>query len=141
MGAGNLSAAIGGFIRKKGIGFYLQAACVVLAVITAIGYAVAGTDSYGFVPAVDVLLVCGIAAGVVFCAKDFFRLGPVVSMAFYGSAAGVFLYSRFMYYSHQYYGIASDPMTGAMILTTVSFIVLIVCGVVSAFFLTDKEEN
>lgn len=141
MGTGNLTSAIGGFIKKKGIGFYLQAACVVLAVITAIGYAVAGTDSYGFVPMVVVLLVLGIAAGIVFCIRDFLGLGPVVTMAFYGAAAGVFIYSRFMYYSHQYYGIASDPMSGAMILTTVAFIALIVCSIVGAFFLTDKEGD
>lgn len=126
--------------EKKGIGFYLEVAAILFAVIGLIGYSVAGQDSYGFVAWVDVLLVIGIVCGLVFLFRDFFRAGPIIVMAFLGAAVGVFLLSRFMYYSHQIYQIASDPMSGSMICTTVAFIGMIVCGVASAFFDWDKEE-
>ena len=53
----------------------------------------------------------------------------------------VFLLSRFMYYSHQFYGIASDPMSGAMIATTIGFVGMLVCGIASAFFASEKGGN
>ena len=129
------------FLGTKSVGFYLQAATILLAIVGLVSYSVAGTDSYGFVAGVDVLLVFGIAAGVVFSYKDFFRAGPIVVMAFLGSAIGLFLFSRFMYYSHQFYGLASDPMSGAMIATTIAFVGMLVCNVVSAFFPWEKGEN
>lgn len=129
------------FFKKKGIGFYLQIATILFAIIGLISYTVAGQDSYGFVAGIDVLLVIGILAGVLFCCKDFFRAGPIVVMAFLGAAVAMFILSRFMYYSHQFYGIASDPMSGAMIVTTVAFIGMIVCNIISAFFSWDKEEK
>lgn len=126
-------------LSKKGAGFYLQVLTILCAVVGLIAYTIAGQDSYGFVPAVDVLLVLGIVCGIVFCVKDFFRAGPILTMAFLGSAVGVFLLSRFMYYAHQFYGIASDPITGAMVATTVAFIGMLVFGMISAFFAWDKE--
>ena len=89
-------------LSKKGAGFYLQVLTILCAVVGLIAYTVAGQDSYGFVPAVDVLLALGIVCGIVFCVKDFFRAGPILTMAFLGSAVGVFLLSRFMYYAHQF---------------------------------------
>lgn len=126
-------------LSKKGAGFYLQVLTILCAVVGLISYTVAGQDSYGFVPAVDVLLALGIVCGIVFSIKDFFRAGPILTMAFLGSAVGVFLLSRFMYYAHQFYGIASDPITGAMVATTVAFIGMLVFGMISAFFAWDKE--
>ena len=126
-------------LSKKGAGFYLQVLTILCAVVGLIAYTVAGQDSYGFVPAVDVLLALGIVCGIVFCIKDFFRAGPILTMAFLGSAVGVFLLSRFMYYAHQFYGIASDPITGAMVATTVAFIGMLEFGMISAFFAWDKE--
>ena len=126
-------------LSKKGAGFYLQVLTILCAVVGLITYTVAGQDSYGFVPAVDVLLALGIVCGIVFSIKDFFRAGPILTMAFLGSAVGVFLLSRFMYYAHQFYGIASDPITGAMVATTVAFIGMLVFGMISAFFAWDKE--
>ena len=126
-------------LSKKGAGLYLQVLTILCAVVRLIAYTVAGQDSYGFVPAVDVLLALGIVCGIVFCVKDFFRAGPILTMAFLGSAVGVFLLSRFMYYAHQFYGIASDPITGAMVATTVAFIGMLVFGMISAFFACDKE--
>lgn len=126
-------------LSKKGAGFYLQVLTILCAVVGLIAYTVAGHDSYGFVPAVDVLLALGIVCGIVFSIKDFFRAGPILTMAFLGSAVGVFLLSRFMYYAHQFYGIASDPITGAMVATTVAFIGMLVFGMISAFFAWDKE--
>lgn len=126
-------------LSKKGAGFYLQVLTILCAVVGLIAYTVAGQDSYGFVPAVDVLLALGIVCGIVFSIKDFFRAGPILTMAFLGSAVGVFLLSRFMYYAHQFYGIASDPITGAMVATTVAFIGMLVFGMILAFFAWDKE--
>ena len=126
-------------LSKKGAGFYLQVLTILCAVVGLIAYTIAGQDSYGFVPAVDVLLALGIVCGIVFCVKDFFRAGPILTMAFLGSAVGVFLLSRFMYYAHQFYGIASDPITGAMVATTVAFIGMLVFGMISALFAWDKE--
>ena len=126
-------------LSKKGAGFYLQVLTVLCAVVGLIAYTLAGQDSYGFVPAVDVLLALGIVCGIVFSIKDFFRAGPILTMAFLGSAVGVFLLSRFMYYAHQFYGIASDPITGAMVVTTAAFIGMLVFGMISAFFAWDKE--
>lgn len=124
---------------KKGVGFYLQVITIIFAAVGLISYSIAGQDSYGFVPLVDVLLALGIVCGIVFCVKDFFRAGPIITVAFLGSAVGVFLLSRFMYYAHQFYGIASDPITGAMVATTVAFIGMLVFGIISAFFAWDKE--
>lgn len=126
-------------LSKKGAGFYLQVLTILCAVVGLIAYTIAGQDSYGFVPAVDVLLALGIVCGIVFSIKDFFRAGPILTMAFLGSAVGVFLLSRFMYYAHQFYGIASDPITGAMVVTTAAFIGMLVFGMISAFFAWDKE--
>lgn len=128
-------------LAKKGTGFYLEAVAVLFAIVGLISYSVAGQDSYGFVAGIDVLLVLGIVCGAVFCVKDFFRAGPILVMAFLGSATGLFLFSRFMYFAHQFYGIASDPMTGAMIATIVAFIGMLVFGILSAFFVWDKEES
>lgn len=127
------------FIKSKSVGFYFAFVGLLFAVVGLIAYSIAGQDSYGFVPAVDVLLALGILSGGLFCFKNFLHIGPMVTMVFLGSALGVFLYSRFMYYSHQYYGIASDPITGAMVVTTVAFIGMIVCSVVSAFLKWEKE--
>ncbi|MBO4990382.1 MAG: hypothetical protein J6D37_08640 [Clostridia bacterium] len=129
------------FLAKKRTGFYLQAITALFALVGLIAYSIAGQDSYGFVPMVDVLLALGIVAAVVFCIKDYFGIGPIVVMAFLGSAVGVFLLSRFMYYSHQFYGIASDPMSGAMIATTIGFVGMLVCGIASAFFASEKGGN
>lgn len=126
------------FIKGKGLGFYFAAVSIVFAVIALIAYSVAGQDSYGFVPAVVVLLAFGIVSCGVFAYRNFFRIGPMVAMAFFGGAAGVFVYSRFMYYSHQFYGIASDPITGAMVLATIAFIGMLLTGILSGFFKWDK---
>lgn len=128
------------FLKNKSAGFYLGAASVAFAIAAVISYTIAGQDSYGFVPAVDVLLILGVIAGMVFLYRDFMRIGPMVIVAFFGAALGVFIYSRFMYYSHQFYGIASDPMTGAMIACSVTFVGTVLFGVISAFVRWEKEE-
>lgn len=125
---------------KKGVGFYLQLVTILFAVVGLISYTIAGQDNYGFVPLVDVLLALGIVCGIVFSIKDFFHAGPIITVAFLGGATGVFLLSRFMYYAHQFYGIASDPITGAMVATTVAFVGMLVFGMISAFFIWDKED-
>ena len=126
------------FIKNKKAGFYFAAASIVFAVIGLIAYSVAGQDSYGFAPAVVVLLALGIVCCGAFAYRNFFGIGPLAAMAFYGGAAGVFIYSRFMYYSHQFYGIASDPITGAMVVSTVAFAGLLITGMLSGFFKWEK---
>lgn len=84
------------FLKNKKIGFYLNLAAVVCAVVGMAAYAAAGKDSYGFVPNVNLLLGLGAAAGVVFAIRDFGGVGPVVTAALMGSGVGVFLNSRFM---------------------------------------------
>lgn len=126
------------FLLNKKSGFYFAAAGILFALVGLISYSIAGTDSYGFVPMVDVLLAIGIALGVLFAYRDFFGIGSMVMIAFFGSALGVFINSRFMYYSHQFYGIASDPITGAMVVTTIAFIGMIVCVCISAFLGLEK---
>lgn len=128
------------FLKNKSTGFYLGAASVAFAIAAVISYTIAGRDSYGFVPAVDVLLILGVIAGMLFLYRDFMRIGPMVIVAFFGAALGVFIYSRFMYYSHQFYGIASDPITGAMIACSVTFAGTVLFGVISAFVRWEKEE-
>lgn len=125
-------------LKNKKVGFYFGMIGVLFAIIGLISYSIAGQDSYGFVPTVDVLLVLGIVSGVVFGYRDFFGIGSIVTTAFLGSALGVFINSRFMYYSHQYYGIASDPITGAMIVTTIAFIGMILFVCISAFLGWEK---
>ena len=88
---------------------------------------------------VVVLLALGIVVGLVFCIKDWFTAGPIIVMAFFGGAVGLFLVSRFMYYSYLYFGVdASSTISGAMLATTVSFVLMLVLGIVSAFFAWDK---
>lgn len=120
-------------LKDKKPGAFINLAAAVFALVALIAYSVAGQDSYGFVPAVAVLLGLGIIAALVFTWHDFFEFGPVVTMAFFGAGFAVFLNSRFMYFSHQYYGIASDPITAAMIVTVAAFAGMIVLEIVSAF--------
>lgn len=127
------------FLAKKGIGFYLQLVTILFALVGLISYSVAGKDSYGLDAGVVVLLVLGIVVGLVFCFKDFFTAGPIIAMALFGGAVGLFLVSRFMYYSYLYFGVdASKSMSGAMMATTIAFVGMLVCGIVSAFFAWDK---
>lgn len=128
------------FLKNKKIGFYLNLAAVVCAVVGMAAYAAAGKDSYGFVPNVNLLLGLGAAAGVVFSIRDFGGVGPVVTAALMGSGVGVFLNSRFMYYAHQFYQIASDPITPAMIVTTAAFICMLVCVIASGFFRWEEKR-
>ncbi len=122
-----------GILKNKRPGVFVNLIATAFALAALIAYSVAGQDSYGFVPAVDVLLGLGIVASLVFTWHDFFGFGPAVVMALFGAGFAVFLNSRFMYYSHQYYGIASDPITTAMIVTTVAFAGMIVFEIISAF--------
>lgn len=126
------------FLKNKGVGFWCGAASMVFALIGLIAYAVAGQDSYGFAPAVVVLLALGIVAGGAFAYRNFFNIGPMVVMAFFGGAAGVFVYSRFMYFSHQFYGIASDPITAAMVVATVALAAMLVANAAAAFCKWEK---
>ncbi len=127
------------FLAKKGIGFYLMGLAVVLAIGGIVSYSIAGGDSFGFEPLVVVFLSLAVLSGVVFGVKNFFGAGSLVVTAFLCVAVGVFLNDRFMYYSHLYYGIASEPITVAMIFTTIFFIAMVVLSVSSAFFRQDKE--
>ncbi len=125
--------------NKKGVGFYLQLGTILFAIVGLISYLVAGQDSYGLDVGVVVLLALGIVVGLVFCIKDWFTAGPIIVMAFFGGAVGLFLVSRFMYYSYLYFGVdASSTISGAMLATTVSFVLMLVLGIVSAFFAWDK---
>ena len=96
--------------------------------------------SYGFVPLVEVFLALGIISAAIFSWRDFFGFGPVVTMAFFAAGFGVFLNSRFMYYSHQYYKIASDPISVSMIITTIGMIGMLFFELISAFMSWEKER-
>ena len=72
--------------------------------------------------------------------RDFYGFWPVVTMAFFAAAFAVFLNSRFMYYSHQYYGIASDPISTAMIVTTIGFAGMILFELISAFMRWEEKR-
>ena len=120
-------------LKNKTAGVYLNLIAAVFAIIAMIGYAAAGRDSYGFVPRVEILLALGVISALVFSWRDFFGFGPVVTMAFLAAGFSVFLNSRFMYYSHQYYGIASDPISAAMVITTIGFAGMILFELISAF--------
>lgn len=128
------------FLKNKGMGFYFGAVSVTFAIAAIISYTIAGQDGYGFVPTVDAFLALGVIVGMVFLYRDFMRIGPMVITAFFGTAFGIFIYSRFMYYSHQFYGIASDPITGAMIACSVTFAGALIFGMISAFVRWEKED-
>ncbi len=127
------------FLSKKSTGFYLMEVAALSALGGIISYSIAGNDSFGFVPLVVVFLALSVVAGVVFGIKNVLGLGPIVISALSCVAVGIFINDRFMYYSHLFYGIASEPITVEMVFTTVLFIIMIVSSVVSAFFVTDKE--
>ncbi len=129
------------FISSKGIGFWFAVASELFALMGLISYSIAGQDAFGFMPAIVVFLVLGIAVGIIFGWRNFLRIGPMVMMIFFGGAASVFVYSRFMYFSHLFYGIASDPITGAMVVSTVAFIGMLVACALSGFFKWEKEEE
>ena len=127
-------------LRNRNAGSILNLISAAFAVAALIAYTIAGKDSYGFVPLVDVLLAAGIISALVFSARDFFECGSLVTMAFFAAAFSVFLNSRFMYYSHQYYGIASDPISTAMIVTTIGFAVMILFELISAFMRWEEKR-
>ncbi len=128
------------FLQNKKLGFYLNLGAVAFAVIGIIAYAAAGQDSYGYVPMVNILLGLGVLSGLVFSIRDFGGIGPVVTMALMGAGVGMFLNSRFMYYAHQFYNIASDPITAAMIVTTVALIAMVVLEVASGFVRWEEKR-
>lgn len=127
-------------LKNKTPGVYLNLIAAMFAVLAMIGYATAGRDSYGFVPLVIILLALGVISALIFSWRDFFGFGPVVTMAFFAAAFAVFLNSRFMYYSHQYYGIASDPISTAMIVTTIGFAGMILFELISAFMRWEEKR-
>jgi hypothetical protein len=129
------------FISKKGPGFYLMAADLIFVLLGIIAYAQAGQDSFGFVPAVVVLLVVAFAAGLVCCWKDFFECGSLLVAILICLAFGYFINDRYIYYAHLYFHIASEPITGAMVVTTVAFIGMLVISLVGPFFDIDKQAK
>ena len=126
-------------LRNRNAGSILNLIAAAFALAALIAYTIAGKDSYGFVPLVDVLLAAGIFSALVFSARDFFDCGSLVTMALFAAAFSVFLNSRFMYYSHQYYGIASDPITPAMMATTVAMIGMILFEMIAGFLRWGKK--
>ncbi len=124
--------------KNKTFGFYCNLIAAAFAIVSIAAYSVAGQDSYGFVPLVVILLGLGVLSALFFGWHDFLSLGPVITMLFMGAGLGVFLNSRFMYYAHQYYGIASDPISGAMIVTTIALAGMILFEMISAFFLWEE---
>lgn len=128
------------FFQNKKAGVYFNLAAAIFAVVTLIAYAVAGQDSYGFVPMVDVLLGLGVVSALVFSWRDFGGFGPVVTMALFGGSFGMFLNSRFMYFSHQYYGIASAPITTSMVITTAGFVGLLLLELISGFMCWEGKR-
>ena len=127
-------------LKDKRAGVYFNLIAAFFCVIAMIGYAFAGQDSYGFVPLVEVFLALGIISAAISSWRDFFGFGPVVTMAFFAAGFGVFLNSRFMYYSHQYYKIASDPISVSMIITTIGMIGMLFFELISAFMSWEKER-
>lgn len=121
-------------------GKILNLAAAAFAAVALIGYSIAGQDSYGFVPMVDVFLVLGIVSALVFSVKDVLGLGSIVTIVCFSISFSVFIYSRFMYYAHQYYGIASDPISAAMIAATAGFAGMLLCELVSGFLSWGKER-
>ena len=126
-------------LKNRNAGSVLNLIAAVFALVALIAYTIAGKDSYGFVPLVDVLLSAGIVSALVFSARAFFECGSLVTMTLFAAAFSVFLNSRFMYYSHQYYGIASDPITPAMMATTVAMIGMILFEMIAGFLLWGKK--
>jgi hypothetical protein len=120
-------------LKNRSAGTCLNLVATAFALIALVAYTIAGKDSYGFVPLVDVLLAAGIASAVIFTARDFFECGSIITMILFAAGFSVFLKSRFMYYSHQYYGIASDPITPAMIVTTAAMIGMILFEMAAGF--------
>ena len=127
-------------LKGKKIGAYFNLVAAAFAIVALIGYAFAGKDSYGFVPMVVILLALGVVSALVFTWHDFYEFGPVVTMIFFAAGFGVFLNSRFMYYSHQYYKIASDPISTAMIVTTIGMIGMLLFELVSAFMCWEEKR-
>jgi len=128
-------------LKHKGPGCWVNFAAAAFAAVGMVAYAIAGRDSYGFVAWVEVLLALGIVSAIVFGVRDFLTAGPVVTAALFGGAVGVFLNSRFMYYSHQFYGIASDPITGAMVVTTIALAGMLLLEIVSGFMRWEGKEG
>lgn len=128
------------WLKKKTLGIKINLVAAGFAVLTMIAYAVAGKDSYGLVPMVEVLLGLGILCAVLSCVRDVFGFGPIVTMALYGAAFAVFINSRFMYYAHQYYGIASNPITTSMIVTTVGFVGIFLFGSIAGFMTWGERD-
>ena len=127
--------------HDKTAGVLCNLIAAAFAVVAMIAYAVAGRDSYGFVPMVEILLGFGVLSALIFSWHDFSEFGPLVTMLFFGSGFSVFLNSRFMYYSHQFYKIASDPITTAMIITTIALIGMIIFEIISGFMRWGEKRN
>lgn len=128
------------WLKNKSLGVKINLIAACFAALTMVAYAIAGRDSYGFVPLVEILLGLGILASVLLSARDLLGFGPIVTMAIYGAAFAVFINSRFMYYAHQYYGIASNPITASMIVTTAGFAGMILFGCVSGFMTWGERD-
>lgn len=129
------------FFAKKSVGFYLMAIATLCALIGLISYAIGSTtDGFGCKTAVIVVLAIAVLAGIVFCVRDIFHMGSIVVTTLLCIAVGIFLNSRFIYYAHLYYGIASYPMTVPMMIATIAFVAMLVLSLVSAFFKQEKKD-
>ena len=125
-------------IAKKSTGFYLLAGAVLFCVIGLIAYWIAGNDVFGLQPMVLVFLALAAVAGVIFCVKDFYGLGPIVVTILISIAFGYLFNARFMYFSHIFYGISSEALSASMLITVISFAAALVLSITSAFL---KKES
>ena len=128
------------FFEKKSIGFYLLLGAILCAIIGLITYSVGAQDTYGFEPMVVVMLIIAIVAGLVFAYKDFYNAGSIVVSALMCVAAGIFFNARFIYFSYMYYGVGSDDLSAAMVITVIFLVVMILACVASAFFKHEKAK-
>lgn len=128
--------------KKITLGFIFESIALLFALIAMVGYTIAGKkDGLGFVQAVDIFLILGITFGIIFLIKDFFELGPIISTSFLSLGFGLFINNRFMYYSHLYYGISSDPLSVEMLFATVGFVGMFLFSFIAAFLTWNYNKK
>ena len=128
------------YFSQKSIGFYILIVAIVSAFICLIFYATGSNDLYGSDVRITILLTTATIAGLIFSYKDFFGFGSILISILACITMGIFLSSRYVYFSNLYFNISPEPVNKSITVVTIFLILMIITGIVSAFFRQEKEE-
>lgn len=129
------------FFANKSVGFWLTAAGVVFAVVALALFCVTMQLQENMYASIVIVTVVGLAAALVLCYKDFFRLVSVLTAAMYLLAGCLFLVTQL---ENIGYAITNtnigDGIMPTFVVGMLFYAAAVVCAV-AAIFLRQEKQN